>query len=278
MKQKVASILWFFGGAVIVALVLFVLFTRGQWAGWFADVNEPDLPLAVNLNQLTNALEVVNESNSNEVASNANAPQTNEESIFEEFENGQIQIPNELNLDIPFTSQAPFGNWDAAHEEYCEEASLLMANRFLNNQPITGPADADAAMNAIAAWEVERFGYFESTTAEETAIIAREYLGLEAEVMPFNFVIIHEALINGRVVIIPAAGRELGNPFFTAPGPIYHMLVIKGWTEDYIITNDPGTKRGADYVYDPEVLQNAVGDYNHNDPSNGEKLMVVVGK
>jgi len=275
MKQKTGYIVWFLGGASIVALFLFVFMTRGQWEGWLNDWRKPELPVAVNLNEVDQSL---NEVLTNEEVQNTNESNTNEEPLFEVFENGQIQIPNEFNLDIPFTSQAPFGNWDAAHEEYCEEASLLMANRFLTNQTITGPADADEAMDAIAAWEVERFGYFESTTAEETAIIAREYLGLEAEVMPFNYVVIHEALLNGRVVIIPAAGRELGNPFFTAPGPIYHMLVIKGWTEDYIITNDPGTKRGADYVYDPEVLEGAVGDYNHNDPSHGEKLMVVVGK
>lgn len=278
MKQRTSSFLWFFGGAAIVAAVFFVFFTRGLWSGWIADVRKPALPKAVNLNEVvsgTNQSDVNAENinvdvNTNEALENTNTGNTNEPE--------QIQIPSEFNLDIPFTSQAPFGNWDAAHEEYCEEASLLMANRFLNNQTISGPADADEAMNAIAAWEVERFGFFESITAEETAIIAREYLGLEAEVMPYNFVTVQEALVNGRVVIIPAAGRELGNPFFTPPGPMYHMLVIKGWTEGYIITNDPGTKRGADYIYDPDVLYGAVGDYNHNDPSNGEKLMIVVGK
>lgn len=276
MKQRTSSLIWFLGGMVVVAIALFAFTTRGQWESWLADLRKPELPTAVNLNEVTNALPNVNGMNANVTNSNGGLENSNTQTTTNEPE--QIQIPSEFNLDIPFTSQAPFGNWDAAHEEYCEEASLLMAHRFLNNQTISGPADADAAMNAIAAWEVDRFGYFESTTAEETAIIARDYLGLQAEVMPFNFVVAQEALLNGRVVIIPAAGQELGNPFFTPPGPVYHMLVIKGWTEDFVITNDPGTKRGADYIYDPEVLFAAVGDYNHNDPSNGEKLMIVVGK
>lgn len=271
MKQRTGYLVWFLGGMAVVAIALFAFMTRGQWEGWLTDARKPDLPKAVNLNEVINETNTNVETNTNSVIENSNTQTTTNEPE-------QIQIPGEFNLDIPFTSQAPFGNWDPAHEEYCEEASLLMANRFLNNQPITGPADADAAMNAIAAWEDDRFGYFESTTAEETAIIARDYLGLQAEVMPFNFVVVQEALLNGRVVIIPAAGQELGNPFFTPPGPVYHMLVIKGWTEDYVITNDPGTKRGADYIYDPEILFAAVGDYNHNDPSNGEKLMIVVGK
>ncbi|MEK7540096.1 MAG: C39 family peptidase [Patescibacteria group bacterium] len=275
MKQRTASFLWFVGGGSVIALVLLVLLTRGQWAGWVADVRKPELPQAVNLNEVITAAGTNVSENGN---TNVNEGFENSNTQVNTNEPEQIQIPAEFNLDIPFTSQAPFGNWDAAHEEYCEEASLLMANRFLQGKDITGPADADAAMNAIAAWEVERFGYFESTTAEETASVAAEYLGLEAVVLPYSYTAAQEALVNGRVVIIPAAGRELGNPNFTAPGPIYHMLVIKGWTEEYIITNDPGTRKGENYVYDPDVLFEAVGDYNHNDPSNGEKLMIVVGK
>lgn len=270
MKQRTASFLLFVGGAAVVFLALLGMLTRGQWAGWWSGLRQPDLPTAVNLNEVITAGGIqVNENG------NMNVP-VNEQINVSEPE--QIQIPAEFNLDIPFTSQAPFGNWDVAHEEYCEEASLLMANRFLLGRNIDGPTDADQAMNDMAAWEVERFGYFESTTAEETASVATEYLGLQAEVLPYSYTAAQEALVNGRVVIIPAAGRELGNPNFTAPGPIYHMLVMKGWTEDYIITNDPGTRKGENYVYDPDVLYTAVGDYNHNDPANGEKLMVVVWK
>lgn len=276
MKQRIISILWFLAGAVVVALALFVVLTRGQWEGWIAEFGKPDLPKAVNVNEVTNALQHTDAPQTSNATGNENT--NGELDNSNATDPAQIQIPSEFNLDIPFTSQAPFQVWDLAHEEYCEEASLLMANRFLQGRSIDGPADADEAMNAIAAWEVDRFGYFESTTAEETAIIARDFLGLDAEVMPYNYVVVQEALVNGKVVIVPAAGQELGNPFFTPPGPVYHMLVIKGWTEEYVITNDPGTKRGENYVYDPEVLHAAIGDYNHNNPSNGEKLMIVVGK
>lgn len=286
MKQRTGSILWFLAGAVVVALALFVVLTRGQWEGWRAELGKPELPTAVNVNEVTNALQNTNTSQNTNAGGNEDTNgeldntngEANTNSQANTNEPAQIQIPAEFNLDIPFTSQAPFQVWDPAHEEYCEEASLLMANRFLQGRSIDGPADADEAMNAIAAWEVDRFGYFESTTAEETAVIARDFLGLEAEVLPYNFTAVQEALVSGKVVIIPAAGQELGNPFFTPPGPVYHMLVIKGWTEEYVITNDPGTKRGENYVYDPDVLYAAIGDYNHNNPSSGEKLMIVVGK
>lgn len=37
------------------------------------------------------------------------------------------QPPIEVNLDIPFTSQAPNQSWALPYKEFCEEASVLMA-------------------------------------------------------------------------------------------------------------------------------------------------------
>ena len=60
-------------------------------------------------------------------------------------------------------------------------------------------------------------------------------------------------------------------------GPLYHMLVVKGYTKDgTIITNDPGTRRGADFLYDPDALFNAVHDWNGGNVNEGAKVMVVV--
>src|SRR3989344_4828168 len=50
----------------------------------------------------------------------------------------------EVNLKVPFTSQAPTGNWDLPYQEACEEASALMAIRYVFANPITDPADAEA--------------------------------------------------------------------------------------------------------------------------------------
>ena len=56
------------------------------------------------------------------------------------------------------------------------------------------------------------------------------------------------------------------------------MLIIKGYTkEGNFITNDPGTRRGADFIYSPGVLMNAIHDWNGGDVDNGKKVMIVVG-
>ncbi len=192
---------------------------------------------------------------------------------------GVTTLPEALNIDVPFTSQAPHGNWDPAHEEYCEEASVAMVARFFANTDFAGPDDADQEMQALHTWQTERFGYFESTTAAETKEMIEANYDLSV-VLETNVTAqaIKEALAAGNLVIVPAAGQKLGNPFFTQPGPIYHMLVVKGYTAQKFITNDPGTKRGADYLYDYDTLLNAVGDYNHGDPENGQSVLLIVSE
>lgn len=191
-----------------------------------------------------------------------------------------VTIPKELNYAVPFTSQAPFANWDERHEEYCEEASILMAARFFAKQPIASAADADRAMQKLDAWQVDNFGYFESTTANETAQMARaNFPFLQVEVKTFSLTNMKTELAKGNLVVLPALGRELGNPNFTPPGPVYHMFVVKGYLADgRIITNDPGTRKGADYIYDANVLASAVADYDHSTkaPDRTKKVMLVI--
>lgn len=186
-----------------------------------------------------------------------------------------------VNLDISFTSQAPHKIWDEDHQEFCEEASVLMAASYITgDHSITNPDVAEAALQQIKAWEMSTFGYFKDTTATETARILREYFGID-DVRVFaqpTETQIKGWVANGKAVLVPAAGRKLGNPNFTGIGPLYHMLVIKGYTTDgRFITNDPGTRKGADYIYDVQVIMNAMHDWNGGDVENGAKVVIVVG-
>jgi hypothetical protein len=72
--------------------------------------------------------------------------------------------------------------------------------------------------------------------------------------------------------------RLLGNPNFTSPGPLYHNLVLVGYDGDNIITNDPGTKRGEGYVYNINILYNAIHDFpgKPEDIESGKKAMIVL--
>ena len=109
--------------------------------------------------------------------------------------------------------------------------------------------------------------------------IVIDYYGYEAFIFyDLSENIIDQELKKGNAVVIPAAGRKLGNPFFTQPGPLYHMLVIKGKTEDgRYITNDPGTRRGGDFIYDPQKLLSAVRNWDGDGPT-GERVGLVLTK
>lgn len=185
-----------------------------------------------------------------------------------------VVVPS-VNFDVPFISQAPFGNWDPVHEETCEEASIAMADAFFDGRTFT-PQTAEDELQALIAWQKNRFGYFESTTAEETTMVLKEYYGRRAEVRTEVTVeAIKKELAAGNLVIVPAYGRGL-NPFFKQPGPLYHMLLIKGYTANRFITNDPGTRRGADYPYAFDKLLSHVHDWNGGDVESGRKVMIVV--
>lgn len=185
-----------------------------------------------------------------------------------------------LNWAVPFTSQAPLFVWDELHEEACEEASVLMVLRFFSGEPIGTPEEAEAAIRALVRRN-EELGFAVDDTAEEvrTLILDRDpSLTVELLNDPTETQI-KERLIAGSLVIVPAQGQELKNPYFTPPGPRYHMLVLRGFTRNGgVITNDPGTKRGEAYVYPWERILSANHDWNGGDVETGEKVMIVVSR
>ena len=189
-------------------------------------------------------------------------------------------LPAEVNLAVPFSSQAPKMVWDADHEEFCEEAAVLMAESYINNTSIPNADYADAQLYAEKDFELKTFGYFKDTTAAETAKILTDFYHVQKVQLVSNPTLeqIKQNLAAGKVIIEPAAGRMLGNPNFTGAGPLYHNLVLKGYTKDgSIITNDPGTRKGADYIYSSDVIMNAMHDWNGGDVDHGAKVIIVVG-
>lgn len=188
-------------------------------------------------------------------------------------------VPSSFNLAVPFTSQAPFAVWDEMHGEACEEASIYMVAEFYKGT--TGKIDptvADKELYRLVALEMDLFGYFEDTTAAETAQLVKKAYGYSrVDLIDDPTADQIKALIaSGHPVIVPAAGRMLHNPNFTGDGPPYHMIVLRGYTETQFVSNDPGTRRGESYVYDIDTIMEAMHDWNGGDVGNGKKVVLVI--
>jgi hypothetical protein len=195
-----------------------------------------------------------------------------------EIATDSLLIPAQMNLRVPFISQAPKGVWDAIHEDACEEASLIMLQAYLSDEPSISTDEAEERIQALVAKQMEIFGYFESTEAAKVVELMSAFYGQDKlEVLPLESIDdLKGQIANGYPVLVPADGQVLENPFFSGDGPPYHMVVVKGFTDTHIITNDPGTKRGADFLYTYENFMDAVHDWNGGDVPNGAKVMITV--
>ena len=191
--------------------------------------------------------------------------------------------PTTLSLKVPFTPQAPTGNWDKEHNEACEEASALMAAAYFNGDTRSKipAAEVEQELTRLFEWERANFGYSLDTNSVETAEMIRSVYGLKTKIInDYTEDDIKQAIRENKVVIVLAAGRKLGNPNYTAPGPLYHMLVVRGYTATKIITNDPGTRNGENYQYSFATLKNAPADWDHatNTIDESKSVIIVVSK
>lgn len=189
--------------------------------------------------------------------------------------------------DVPFTVQAPFAEWkDPRQQDACEEASVLMVMHWVQNQPIASKQAAKDEILALADYEDKTYGNYHDTSAVDTAerLIKNYYHYNNYQVKNLSSVDeIIQQLKAGNVVIVPTNGQALGNPYFTAPGPDRHNLVLKSFDESkkQFVTNDPGISQGQNYRYDKEILWNAIRDYptgNHLPITEVKKDMIVVTK
>lgn len=199
------------------------------------------------------------------------------EPVVEEGEEVVID-KEEWNLAVPWTTQAPFANWDETHEDTCEEASVYMAYLYFEGYPegLVDPTTADEALLEMVRQQNEYFGFFKDTTAAQTADFAKQFYGLDYELIYYpSEEDIKEAIVQGYPVVVPLAGQILANPYFTPPGPDYHMLIVKGFTSEGFITNDPGTRHGENWVYEYDHFMDSIHDYNAGNVETGQKVIIV---
>jgi hypothetical protein len=197
----------------------------------------------------------------------------------EPLEVSPVAIPNNYSISgFSFQSQAPLGNWDALHEEACEEASLILVKYWLDDKGLSAQ-QMESEIQAVVSWETQN-GYPMDVTTKQLVAVAKSYYRLDNLSVINNATIdkIKQEIAAGHPVIVPAAGRDLGNPNFTAPGPVYHMVVAIGYEGNNIIVQDVGTRKGDHYKYNSTIFFNAIHDWagSADKIESGAKNVIVV--
>jgi len=208
-----------------------------------------------------------------------------------EVEGSELAIPQEgmpefFDQSVAFISQAPYAVWDELHKEACEEAAMITVVKYFKNEEMN-PHTMEQGILNLVKWQ-EANGYKVDLTVEEAVEILQNYFDFQAELVTEVTVDrIKEELAAERLIIIPAAGRQLDNPYFQTPGPIYHMLVVRGYDDKTgeFITNDVGTKRGEGFRYKYQKLIDVIHDWDHQRAENGmtdeemeqgRKVMIII--
>jgi hypothetical protein len=183
-----------------------------------------------------------------------------------------VHIPTAVLLPVPYTSQAPLGNW-AARQHTCEEASLVMVDRYLRGDhsgDLIDPQTADSAIKQITADKPSV-----DLTTVQVGQVAQRYLGWAYKVLPADRLNMKEQLALGRPLIVGVRTHGLGNANYPgyrthyeeAGWSVSHYLVVTGYDQaDTYVLNDPGLTRGHGYHINYDQLMHAIDDLDQAYP------------
>lgn len=165
---------------------------------------------------------------------------------------------------IPFTSQAPHGDWKEPWSDYAEEAVVYMAIKWVNGEEMGSARERASDLMAIGEWEAERFGNSVDTPIIQVLEILTDYFGHSKARLLYDVTENDLLTILDRehLAILPVNGRLLDSPNYGDPAPKHHNLLLIGYvpeTREFIV-HDPGTRRGESYHFPFEKILGAIQD------------------
>lgn len=199
----------------------------------------------------------------------------------------QASAPDKFSLAVPFTAQAPLGQWqDERQQDGCEEAVVAMAMAWAGGEKNISRENWRLRILILSNFEKKKYGEYRDVALRDmVAWLFNDYFSykkVEIKAVSKASDILGE-LEKGKIVLTPMDGRALKNPNFTGAGPERHMILIKGYdykTKEFI-TNDPGTRKGENYRYTEKVILSAIRNYKTGNKlpfGPLQKEMIVVSK
>ncbi len=183
-------------------------------------------------------------------------------------------------LSVPFTSQAPEKNWSQPWQDACEEATILMVDRFYSGGTLD-KSSAKSGLLQLFSIKNNHFGYSLDENAQKITELINHFLPWEAHIVENPTLEQLKAEIDAkRPIILPAHGRALYNKYFRNGGPDYHTVVISGYDDETqeFITQEPGTKHGLDFRYSYDTILNAMHDHLPGQTIHGDKVAIFTTK
>lgn len=195
------------------------------------------------------------------------------------------ELSDKVEWTVPFTPQAPLGNWeDVKQGNGCEESCLLMAYSWVSKKEIEA-TEAVKEIEKMSDFSLKLLGHFHDISNEDTIKLMKEYykfdkVYLETKV---DAETIKTKLAEKNLLIVAVNGGKLNNPYYQIPEPANHKIIIIGYdeTKREFITHDPGTSRGKGFRYNYEQLLDSITDYPTGYRESFEtvvKSMIVVEK
>ncbi len=271
MRKTAKILIWIIVIAGIVTLAEFFYFKK----------NDNSVPITPQNKTQQTAMDIPGNANQQNDQTTAQPEiAENAESDNLPLEENSNTLPSKFLLDMPFNSQAPLSKWDAFHEDMCEEASVLNAVLYLEGKKLTNK-QFETELQKMQKAEKKEIGEWKSTTIAQTKQFVDQYFEEKIHSKTIDNPTtsdIEKEVAAGNPVVVPLSGRDIGNPNFTPPGPVYHMLVIKGYDANNFITNDVGTRKGNSYVYPKSVIMKNTHDWNAKDIHLGAKRVLVFYK
>lgn len=173
-------------------------------------------------------------------------------------------LPASVFIKVPYTVQAPLGNWDTAHEDYCEAAAVLMYGAYLtgDHREVIPPQEADQRMGQIVAWERQTWPGVLNLPLSDVGQVGAQFFNATPLFDDPSLANIERAIAAGHPVIIPlmthgAPGGQKINQYYGTLN-VYHVLLITGYGPGYLVTNDAGIGAGENWRYSWTVLSSAM--------------------
>lgn len=222
------------------------------------------------------------QNNNNDDTINSTTKDLESKVELENVNNKSLPKDKKIIENVPFVVQAPSSQWKVEnYKNASEEASMLMANLWLENKKSPSKSETEAILEKLFLSEKSFFGNASNISILDTAKFFQQYFKHEASVIEdASLFDLYNVLAEGGIIIAPFDGKKLNNSNFSGNNLEQHMLVIIGYdleSKEFIV-NDPGFEKGENYLYSSDLLYNAIRDYKtgNNEPISVIRKNVIV--